>query len=72
MKKEKNSRISYMYRTPFTTGHVFGASMIDTLLYQAFCKPYLIEFIRLLIGIDHIEGSGNLTSVRSRILGHTL
>jgi hypothetical protein len=65
MEKEKNSRMSYMYRTPFTTGHVFSASMIDTLLYQAFGKPYLIEFIRLLIGLDHVEGSGSLTSVRN-------
>ncbi len=39
--------------------------MIDTLLYQAFGKPYLIEFIRLLIGLDHVEGSGSLTSVRN-------
>ncbi len=63
MEREKRSRTSYMFRTPFTTGHVFSASMIDTLLYQAFGKPYLIEFMRLLIGIDHFEGSGSLTSV---------
>lgn len=38
--------------------------MIDTLLYQTYGKPYLIELIRLLIGLTQSAGSGNLTSVR--------
>jgi potassium channel subfamily T protein 1 len=63
MEKDKNLKLGYMYRLPFTSGNVFSASMIDTLLYQAFGKSYLIEFIRLLIGISQTEGSGNLTSV---------
>lgn len=54
-----------MHRTQFSSGSVFSASMIDTMLYQAFGKRYLIEFIRQLIGISQIEGSGNLTSVRT-------
>ena len=37
--------------------------MIDSLLYQAYGKPYLIDLVRLLIGLDQNEGSGNLTSV---------
>lgn len=55
-----------MYRSPFAAGNVFSASMIDTLLYQTFGKPYLIELIRLLIGLTQSEGSGNLTSVSQR------
>jgi potassium channel subfamily T protein 1 len=55
--------MAYMYRSPFAAGNVFSASMIDALLYQAFGKPYLIELIRLLIGLNQKEGSGNLTSV---------
>jgi hypothetical protein len=39
------------------------ASMIDTLLYRSFGKPFLIDFFQLLIGLTHTEGSGNLTSV---------
>jgi potassium channel subfamily T protein 1 len=66
MKKEKSSKLMYMYRTPFASGNVFSASMIDTLLYQAYGKPFLIEFFRLLIGISQIDGSGNLTSVRNK------
>jgi hypothetical protein len=68
MTKDKSSKMSYMYRTPFTTGHVFSASMIDTLLYQAFGKPYLIDFVRLLIGVGKNEKSGNLISVSSILI----
>jgi hypothetical protein len=63
MIKEPGSNMAYMFRMPFASGHVFSASMIDTLLYQTFGKPFLIELIRLLIGISQTPGSGNLTSV---------
>ena len=55
--------MAYMYRSPFAAGNVFSASMIDSLLYQTFGKPYLIELIRLLLGLNQNDGSGNLTSV---------
>ena len=61
--KERGSHISYMFRLPFAAGSVFSASMLDTLLYQAFVKDYLITFVRLLLGIDQAPGSGFLTSV---------
>lgn len=62
--KERGSHISYMFRLPFAAGAVFSASMLDTLLYQAFVKDYVITFVRLLLGIDQAPGSGFLTSVR--------
>ena len=37
--------------------------VLDTLLYQAFVKDYLITFVRLLLGVDQAPGSGFLTSV---------
>lgn len=61
--KERGSHISYMFRLPFAAGCVFSASMLDTLLYQAFVKDYVITFVRLLLGIDQAPGSGFLTSV---------
>jgi hypothetical protein len=61
--KERGSHISYMFRLPFAAGSVFSASMLDTLLYQAFVKDYVITFVRLLLGIDQAPGSGFLTSV---------
>lgn len=64
--KERGSHISYMFRLPFAAGAVFSASMLDTLLYQAFVKDYVITFVRLLLGIDQAPGSGFLTSVSSR------
>ncbi|KAG5679047.1 hypothetical protein PVAND_008645 [Polypedilum vanderplanki] len=62
--KERGSHISYMFRLPFAAGAVFSASMLDTLLYQAFVKDYVITFVRLLLGIDQAPGSGFLTSMK--------
>ena len=63
MEKEKYLQTSYMYKPAFASGSVFSASMMDTLLYQAYGKPYLIKFIKLLLGLKQIEGSGNLNAV---------
>ncbi|XP_064649247.1 potassium channel subfamily T member 2-like isoform X8 [Lineus longissimus] len=62
--KERGSHISYMFRLPFAAGNVFSASMLDTLLYQAFVKDYLITFVRLLLGIDQAVGSGHLSCMK--------
>ncbi|XP_062525171.1 potassium channel subfamily T member 2 isoform X2 [Bombyx mori] len=62
--KERGSHISYMFRLPFAAGSVFSASMLDTLLYQAFVKDYMITFVRLLLGIDQAPGSGFLASIK--------
>ncbi|KAH3792047.1 hypothetical protein DPMN_145536 [Dreissena polymorpha] len=62
--KERGSHISYMFRLPFAAGNVFSASMLDTLLYQAFVKDYVITFVRLLLGIDQAVGSGHLSCMK--------
>ncbi|GAB6021918.1 hypothetical protein CHUAL_006081 [Chamberlinius hualienensis] len=64
-KKEKarGSNISFMFRMQFAAGNVFSASMVDTLLYQAFVKDYVIAVVRLMLGIDQTPGSGYLTSI---------
>ncbi|XP_055925571.1 potassium channel subfamily T member 2-like, partial [Argiope bruennichi] len=62
--RERGSHISYMFRLPFAAGSVFSASMLDTLLYQAFVKEYMITFVRLLLGIDQAPGSGFLSSMK--------
>ena len=64
MERERGSHISYMFRLPFAAGSVFSASMLDTLLYQAFVKDYMITVVRLLLGIDQAPGSGFLSSMR--------
>lgn len=63
MGKEFNSH-AYKYRLPFAAGNVFSASMLDTLLYQAFVKDYMITMVRLLLGIDQAPGSGFLSSMK--------
>ncbi|KAF5272640.1 hypothetical protein FQR65_LT04882 [Abscondita terminalis] len=45
--KERGSHLSYMFRLPFAAGSVFSASMLDTLLYQAFVKDYVITFMKI-------------------------
>ncbi|XP_067662095.1 potassium channel subfamily T member 2-like [Haliotis asinina] len=62
--RERGSHIYYMFRLPFAAGNVFSASMLDTLLYQAFVKDYLITFVRLLLGIDQAVGSGHLACMK--------
>lgn len=61
--KDANTH-AYKYRLPFAAGNVFSASMLDTLLYQAFVKDYMITMVRLLLGIDQAPGSGFLSSMR--------
>jgi potassium channel subfamily T protein 1 len=62
-KTEKEQIMHIMYRKPFASGSVFSDALIETLVSLAFRKPYMIELIRLLIGITYSEGSGNLKSV---------
>jgi hypothetical protein len=52
-----------MFRLPFAKGGVFSANMLDRLLYQAHVKSYLVDFVKLLLGIEQSPGSGFLTSV---------
>ncbi|MFH4979492.1 hypothetical protein AB6A40_006201 [Gnathostoma spinigerum] len=60
--RKRGSTMSFMFRLPFAAGGVFSANMLDRLLYQAFVKEYVVDFLRLLLGIDQSEGSGYLTS----------
>ncbi|KAL4216992.1 potassium channel [Mactra antiquata] len=66
LKSSMTSNLSHIFRLPFAAGHVFSASMLDTLLYQTFVKGYLITFVRLLLGIDAEENSGHLSSIRMK------
>jgi potassium channel subfamily T protein 1 len=52
-----------MYSLPFAAGNIFFASMVDTLLYQAYYKPYIIEFVRLLVGMNQLDNFGYLKKV---------
>lgn len=61
--KQLGKEHAYKYRLPFAAGNVFSASMLDTLLYQAFIKDYMITMVRLLLGIDQAPGSGFLSSM---------
>uniref|UniRef100_A0A158Q6W7 Potassium channel subfamily T member 1 n=1 Tax=Elaeophora elaphi TaxID=1147741 RepID=A0A158Q6W7_9BILA len=62
--RKRGSSMPYMFRLPFAQGGVFSANMLDRLLYQAHVKNYVVDFIRLLLGIDQSKGSGYLTSFK--------
>ncbi|CAD5233254.1 unnamed protein product [Bursaphelenchus xylophilus] len=61
--KKRGSSLAFMFRLPFASGSVFSAHMLDRLLYQAFLKPYLCDFLKILLGIDQSAGSGYLASI---------
>ena len=52
-----------MYSLPFASGNIVFASIIDTLLYQSYNKPFIIEFVRLLMGIHQFDDFGYLKQV---------
>uniref|UniRef100_A0AC34RR67 Calcium-activated potassium channel BK alpha subunit domain-containing protein n=1 Tax=Panagrolaimus sp. JU765 TaxID=591449 RepID=A0AC34RR67_9BILA len=64
--RKRGSNMPYMFRLPFAQGGVFSANMLDRLLYQAIVKDYLVDFLRILLGIDQSMGSGYLSSIRIR------
>ena len=47
----------------FKSGHVFSPSMLDTIIYQSAKKDYIIELVRLMIGLEQREGSAFLAKV---------
>jgi potassium channel subfamily T member 1 len=53
-----------MFRLPFARGSVFSANLMDRLLCQAFVKPYLVNILKLLLGIEQAQNTGFLSSVK--------
>ena len=47
----------------FKSGHVFSPSMLDTMIYQSAKKDYIIEVVRLMLGLEQREGSAFLAKV---------
>ncbi|GMR30939.1 hypothetical protein PMAYCL1PPCAC_01134, partial [Pristionchus mayeri] len=60
--RKRGSNMPFMFRLPFAQGGVFSANMMDRLLYQVVVKDFVVDFVRLLLGIDQTPGSGYLTS----------
>ena len=52
-----------LFRPAFVSGSAISTSMLDTLLYQSYVKPYIISVIYLLIGLKQNAGSGTLIFV---------
>ncbi|XP_063720969.1 potassium channel subfamily T member 1-like [Symsagittifera roscoffensis] len=51
---------SDLFRSAFVSGQAMSPSMLDTLLYQSFVKPYIMSIVYLLIGLKQHTGSGHL------------
>merc|ERR1711935_971723 len=58
------AELSYLFRGPFASGRAFRSSMLDSLLYQSFVKPYLPKLLRLLLGLQFEPGSGFMGTVQ--------
>uniref|UniRef100_A0A914CMS7 Uncharacterized protein n=2 Tax=Acrobeloides nanus TaxID=290746 RepID=A0A914CMS7_9BILA len=61
--RDRGSHLHFMFRLPFAKGSVFSANLIDRLLYQSFVKPYLVDFLKIMLGTEESHGSGSLVSV---------
>ena len=57
-----------LFRPAFVSGSAISTSMLDTLLYQSYVKPYIISVIYLLIGLKQHAGSGTLIFVRFHVI----
>ncbi|XP_062514893.1 potassium channel subfamily T member 2-like isoform X2 [Corticium candelabrum] len=55
--------MTYMFRPAFAAGNVFTASMLDTLLYQSYVKPWIIPLVEQLLGCRQVNGSGFLWQI---------
>uniref|UniRef100_A0A914C8I7 RCK N-terminal domain-containing protein n=1 Tax=Acrobeloides nanus TaxID=290746 RepID=A0A914C8I7_9BILA len=64
LERRNGSDMPFMFRLPFAKGGVFSANMLDRLLYQAHVKSYLVDFVKLLLGIEQSPGSGFLASIK--------
>ncbi|GMT05080.1 hypothetical protein PENTCL1PPCAC_27254, partial [Pristionchus entomophagus] len=60
--RKRGSNMPFMFRLPFAQGGVFSANMMDRILYQVIVKEFVVDFVRVLLGIDQTPGSGYLTS----------
>uniref|UniRef100_A0A914E3X5 Calcium-activated potassium channel BK alpha subunit domain-containing protein n=1 Tax=Acrobeloides nanus TaxID=290746 RepID=A0A914E3X5_9BILA len=61
--RDRGSHLHFMFRLPFAKGSVFSANLIDRLLYQSFVKPYLVDFLKIMLGTEESRGSGSLISI---------
>ncbi|XP_060085126.1 potassium channel subfamily T member 1-like [Ylistrum balloti] len=64
LKEKMSSTLPNLFHQHFAAGKVFSVSLLDSMLYQTFVKRYLINFVRLLIGIETENNAGYLSSIR--------
>ena len=62
-KEVRHANMPYLFREAFATGKAFSTSMLDTLVYQSFIKPYLPDLLKLMLGLCYSQGSGNLSTI---------
>ena len=60
----RGDHLTYLFLPPFASAKAFSSTMLDTLLYQAFLKPNIIDLYRQLLGCTQTEESGYLWRVR--------
>ncbi|XP_019852945.1 PREDICTED: potassium channel subfamily T member 2-like [Amphimedon queenslandica] len=59
----KVDHLTYLFLPQFASSKAFSSSMLDTLLYQSYQKPYIIKLFRQLLGCTQVKGSGFLWKV---------
>ena len=62
-RKRRTNPDDFLSTPYFKSGHVFSPSMLDTIIYQSAKKDYIIELVRLMLGLEQREGSAYLAKV---------
>ena len=63
LQARKIDHLTYLFLPQVASGKAFSSSMLDTLLYQAYQKPHIVNVFRQLIGCLQVEKSGFLWKV---------
>ncbi|KAI6652869.1 hypothetical protein LOD99_4255 [Oopsacas minuta] len=66
--RRKSTDINGFLTTPhFMSGEVFSPSLLDTILYQSAEKEYIINLVRLMLGLEQGSGNRSLTCISRTI-----
>lgn len=63
-KIKRNNRViagEFMDSPCFMSGQVFSPSLLETILYQSCSKDYIIDLVRIMLGLDQTHGCASLS-----------
>ena len=66
--RSKSTDLNGFVTTPhFMSGEVFSPSLLDTILYQSAEKDYIIDLVKLMVGLDQGAGNRSLSAISRKV-----